>query len=78
METARFNLSDGALILLTEGIFADSSGKIYGDKIEPDVLAKDDEQTIQRAAKWILNKPWKGFMQDVFLLNIFKVKIMYF
>lgn len=50
-------LSDGAQIVLTEGIFADSSGKIYGDKIVPDVVVEDSETTIQRAAEWILKKP---------------------
>jgi carboxyl-terminal processing protease len=50
-------LSDGALIVLTEGVFADRTGKRYGSKIEPDILVEDDEQTIPKAMEWILSKP---------------------
>ncbi|MCK4979564.1 MAG: hypothetical protein KAS62_04165, partial [Candidatus Delongbacteria bacterium] len=46
-------LSDGAQIVLTEGIFADRSGKKYGDKLIPDVLIENDEEVIEKAVKWI-------------------------
>jgi C-terminal processing protease CtpA/Prc len=48
-------LSDGAQIVLTEGIFADSSGKQYGGKIKPDVFVEDKEKTIEKAVEWILD-----------------------
>ena len=50
-------LSDGALIVLTEGIFADHTGKRFGSKIEPDFLVNDNEQVIKKAVEWILSKP---------------------
>jgi len=50
-------LSDGALIVLTEGIFTDRTGRKYGSEIEPDVLVENDEQTIDKAVEWILSKP---------------------
>ena len=46
-------LSDGALIVLTEGIFADRSGKRYGSKIEPDTFVEDQEKAIKKASQWI-------------------------
>lgn len=63
-----FELSDGANIVLTTGLEADRTGKIYSDGISPDVELPEETQVaataatdpmIQAAAAWIksVNSP---------------------
>ena len=47
------NLSDGAQLFLTTAVFADRTGRRYGDVLPPDEVTGGAVQTIQRAIEWL-------------------------
>jgi hypothetical protein len=56
-----FNLRDGSLLALADGVEADRNMKIYHRGIDPDVVVKDDtdkriDACLETAKKWILEK----------------------
>ncbi len=62
---AAFPLSDGAVIILTDAVFADRMGQTYGDRIFPDEMVDDvrkftfvmDEAIPQPAIDWLMSQP---------------------
>lgn len=58
-------LSDGAMVILTVSVYADRTGKLYGDKITPDestaggsvVLPIKTDPTILAAVNWLSTSP---------------------
>lgn len=51
-----FELSDKAYLNLASGVDADRNGTLFGGKIIPDRLAKDNESSLADAIKWITEK----------------------
>jgi C-terminal processing protease CtpA/Prc len=49
-----FELNDGAIIVLAVSTVADRTGKLYGNKIDPDQNAIDSE-ILDLCIEWILN-----------------------
>lgn len=56
-----YELSDGAMILLTVSTFADRTGQTYGGVITPDELVgrsdSESDSVLQAAVNWLLNQP---------------------
>lgn len=58
---ASIPLADGALMLLTTAVFADRTGKTYGERIQPDVSVEEaksatglnDDPVVQAALTWL-------------------------
>lgn len=53
----RFEMGDGAWIILTVSTFADRTGELYGGKIEPDVKETLSDELPVEAEKWFLEQP---------------------
>lgn len=62
---ATIPLSDGATLLLTTATFADRTGTVYGDAIEPDVIVQSgdtssslgDDPVVEAGRSWLKKKP---------------------
>ncbi len=56
-----FELSDGAILVLTVATFADRAGQTYGSKIVPDQIVErgiqSDDYVIKAAIEWLLKQP---------------------
>ncbi|MFZ6026506.1 MAG: S41 family peptidase [Chloroflexota bacterium] len=52
-----YPLSDGAVLILTEAVFADRTGSTYGGRIEPDERAWFGRPARQAAIAWLLRQP---------------------
>jgi len=56
-----YELSDGAMILLTVSTFADRTGQTYGGVITPDEIVghpdSGSDSVLQAAVNWLLNQP---------------------
>jgi C-terminal processing protease CtpA/Prc len=53
-----FTLSDGSMIILTQGIDRDRDGRAYDQGVPPDVLVDQNEDGVPMAARqWLLEQP---------------------
>ena len=61
-----FRLPDGANMVITTAVFADASGKLYGDRVEPDELVHspimganvlEGDPVTRRALDWVMLRP---------------------
>ncbi len=48
-----FNLSDGAVLILTVSTMADRTKKMYGNRVVPDVLEQNQEVYLRQAITWL-------------------------
>jgi C-terminal processing protease CtpA/Prc len=61
----RYELRDGAQLIITSAVFTDRKGKVYGGKIKPDVYLENTLSTIfsrrtKAAEEWILSTSKKN------------------
>jgi carboxyl-terminal processing protease len=51
-----FELSDGAYLNLASGVDADRNGVLFGGKITPNQITKDNDTALSEAVKWIIQR----------------------
>ena len=57
---SNFDLSDGAILLVTTSVYADRNSNLYPNGIIPMVYVHKDSSIIDKASSWITNKATSG------------------
>jgi carboxyl-terminal processing protease len=52
-----YELTDGAMIMLTVAVFADRAGVTYGSALPPDEVTPTDNAAIDAATAWLMTQP---------------------